>query len=1045
MVSSLFAYSQQGIPFIKNYSIEDYKSEDYTASGQNWSIVQDSFGFIYAANTGGIIQYDGVSWTVIAGTENIPCNNLVLGQDNIIYAGMYDSFGYLEPDSIGRLHYVSLNSLVPDSLRDYLYPLDIAAIDDKIFFVTPGQLFIYHDGSFEILNAEVGFYHCFKVKNNFYIWDAHVGIKEYLDGELKVVRHNAIPPYKSVNVMLPIEGNGTESFQILIGTDGEGLYIMDEDTVVHIESELEKIIDRPYIYCGYLLPDNNFIFGIKGNGAFIVNERGEILNKINIQSGLHNQTVYDFELDRQNGLWMGMGYGISRIEPAAPLTIFDYRHFIQGSVYDISRYNGILYLATDEGIYYLDEENPTNTLRKFENLGGSRISQAWHLLTAGDMLLLASTDGIFEINKTEFNRVSDLPGYYIQQSLTDENRFYVGTGSGLFTIYKKSGDWILEDTIIEHHIVKSILETYKNTVWASFYDVFRINFDAVTQEVLSIDTFDAADGLPEVMYGSKLYFLDDKLRIGTSDGLFYFDEEKNKFFPDSSFGAHLITRNADPVPLVEDNAGNKWTQVHGTVIKISKDKSGVITLDSLFSLRIPKTQIWSLYPEEDGIMWIGADDGLYRYDDAITRNYNQSFNTFIRKVTISNDSVVFNGVYFTEENKGDKISRRISLIQPEILKVSIPYKLNDITFNFAATSFDDESRNMYQYYLGGYDDPNDDWHEKTFKRYSNIPEGSYKFHVRGKNVYGTLGEEAVYEFTIAIPWAKSNLAYFIYVLVLGGLLFLIVKLYTARLKAANIVLEMKVGERTYALQEEVIVRKKAEEHKEKLLIELEKVNQELKHFAYVVAHDLKSPLRGIGALAEWLNTDYKDKFDEKGKEMIMLLNTRVDRVHFLIEGILEYSTIGKEAQDKTMIDLNDLLPEIIDLLVPDESISISIQEGMPSVLCIRTQVIQLFQNLLSNAIKFMDKPKGQIDIRFEEKGNNWEFNIADNGPGIDKRYHEKIFQIFQTLKAKDEYESTGIGLAVVSKVLLNMGGKIWVESKLGKGTTFYFTISKNYT
>ncbi len=223
---------------------------------------------------------------------------------------------------------------------------------------------------------------------------------------------------------------------------------------------------------------------------------------------------------------------------------------------------------------------------------------------------------------------------------------------------------------------------------------------------------------------------------------------------------------------------------------------------------------------------------------------------------------------------------------------------------------------------------------------------------------------------------------------------------------------------------------------------LARTNSELKDFAYSVSHDLKAPLRGINRLAQWLVEDYADAFDDQGKNMIELLVGRVHRMENLIDGILHYSRIGRIINQHERIPLNTLVRDIIDSLAPPETIEIIIDAHLPEVVCDATRITQVFQNLISNAISYMDKPEGKIRIGARDDGDAWTFSVADNGPGIDPKHHERIFQIFQTLTPCDEQESTGIGLALVNKIVELHGGTVWVESVPGEGSTFSFTLPK---
>lgn len=228
--------------------------------------------------------------------------------------------------------------------------------------------------------------------------------------------------------------------------------------------------------------------------------------------------------------------------------------------------------------------------------------------------------------------------------------------------------------------------------------------------------------------------------------------------------------------------------------------------------------------------------------------------------------------------------------------------------------------------------------------------------------------------------------------------------------------------------------------------ELETTNKELRNFAYIVSHDLKAPLRGISQLSTWLIQDYGEALPQEGKELLDLLIDRVKRMDRLIDGILAYSRAGRPSETVEEIDLNLLLSEIVKSLMPPASIQVIYDNSLPILHGNTTQIAQVFQNLLSNAIKFMDKPEGRIRVGCAEDGEYWRFWIADNGPGIEVQHHERIFQIFQTLRGTSgESENSGVGLSIVKKVIETHGGKIWVESTPGAGSTFWFTLPKQRT
>lgn len=237
-------------------------------------------------------------------------------------------------------------------------------------------------------------------------------------------------------------------------------------------------------------------------------------------------------------------------------------------------------------------------------------------------------------------------------------------------------------------------------------------------------------------------------------------------------------------------------------------------------------------------------------------------------------------------------------------------------------------------------------------------------------------------------------------------------------------------------------RKRAEERQNQLLKELENINKELNDFAYIVSHDLKAPLRGIGSLATWIATDYADTFDQQGKEQLDLLLGRVNRMHKLIEGILQYSRTGRTSEEKVEVNLSDLVKQVIDFLSLPRTIKVTFEHELPTIACERIRIGQVFQNLIGNAAKFMGKPEGEIRIGCVVDGGCYRFSVSDNGPGIEEKHFDRIFQMFQTLLSRDQFESTGVGLALVKKIVEMYGGRVWVESRVGQGSTFFFTLPK---
>lgn len=230
---------------------------------------------------------------------------------------------------------------------------------------------------------------------------------------------------------------------------------------------------------------------------------------------------------------------------------------------------------------------------------------------------------------------------------------------------------------------------------------------------------------------------------------------------------------------------------------------------------------------------------------------------------------------------------------------------------------------------------------------------------------------------------------------------------------------------------------KINKQKDTLLRKLKLQNQELNDYTHMVSHDLRSPLQSIYFLTTLIEEDYKGVLNNVGKEHLLLIRENVEKIDTLVKGILEYSTIDRIENEKYDLNLDTIVNEII---INTKKTEYIIPNKLPIIKGNRSRIEQLFSHLIENAIKFNDKEKSIIEIGFTEETNFWKFYIKDNGKGIEKQFFDKIFIAFQ--KLENDYKSTGIGLAIVKKIVESFKGKIWVKSELNVGSTFYFSIKK---
>lgn len=247
------------------------------------------------------------------------------------------------------------------------------------------------------------------------------------------------------------------------------------------------------------------------------------------------------------------------------------------------------------------------------------------------------------------------------------------------------------------------------------------------------------------------------------------------------------------------------------------------------------------------------------------------------------------------------------------------------------------------------------------------------------------------------------------------------------------------------LREEIAKRRRLEENLKDRVQALEMKTKELEDFTFIVSHDLKEPLRGIASFSQFVLEDYADRLDEKGRGYLLTIRKGAERMKRLIDDLLALSKVTRIEVPFQLNRASEIIEEAVKPLkhsIDEKDIELTIPQDLPTIYCDKVRMIQVFENLLSNAIKFMDKENPKIEIGYQDKVDHDQFYIRDNGMGIEKQYHDKIFGMFERLHRREDYDGTGAGLHIVKKIIEMHRGKIWVESEKGIGSTFYFTLPK---
>ncbi len=464
----------------------------------------------------------------------------------------------------------------------------------------------------------------------------------------------------------------------------------------------------------------------------------------------------------------------------------------------------------------------------------------------------------------------------------------------------------------------------------------------------------------------------------------------------------VIILDSNGVFLDANNAALK-------LFEIEKDQLGTLNLSEL----VPEEERIKLKPNRIKVMQNG---GLSTFVSKVITPTGKT-----RVVEVSSSAIVKDNVYVGSRDVVRDITDKVKIRQAQELSEKKLHLIIDTALDAVVTM--NEEGNIIEWNKNA---------ERIFGYEASVVVGNklsefiipHKYreaHERGMKHYFATGEGPVLNSRIEITAIDKNEREFPIELSITPL---------------------KQGEHIFfsAFIRDITERKEIEAQKERLLAEIEGVNQELRDFAYIISHDLKAPLRSIGSLSDWLIQDYTDVLDVQGKDLLKLLKGRIGRMYGLIEGVLQYSKIGRLKDEREKVDINVLLNEVIDLLDPPKSCRINLDTNMPIVSYDKTRLQQVFQNLLSNAIKFLDKPKSSIKVIYSKDSMFHIFTIQDNGSGIEEKHFDKIFKIFQTLKTKDRFESTGIGLSIVKRIVELNGGAITVWSKEGEGSSFSFTI-----
>ena len=778
----------------------NFSPKIYSAADQNWAVLQDNRGIMYFANNRGILEYDGVNWNLIDVSDGGTVRSLAKDSNGRIYAGAVDEFGYIAPDSLGQMRYISLISLLGDEYQYFGDVWNTYATNDGIIFQTYDYIFVYSGDSIQVRKPLTQFKETYYLNQSLYVRQEEVGLTRYKDGDFILVDGGKQFANMQIYGMVPLD-----SATILLATTSE-LYRYDYSESVknkipftRFKTAADSYFNKNDIFSVIPLKNSLFSVGTWGGGVVVIDNKGNVREFLDKGSGLEDDIIYNQYIDDRNNLWLALSHGISRVEIQSPLTIFDDRSGLTGSIQSINRFNNTIYVATLAGLFYLSPPDVTEKERPSRVPAFKMIEdisfECWDLLKyenkGEELLLVVTNDAIMEVDKK--NKVAKLPLDYIPydlyQSKLVPSRIYIGLESGLASIYRKKGKWIDEGRIkdIDENITQ-MTEDIVGNLWMGTPDegIIKLNIltlDGDRMEEIKISKYDTTSGLPG---GPAITSqITGPLVVATSEGLYKFNQVENRFKPDTTYGTKFADGSHFIHRISEYKDKGIWMITYTKNPKQAEDEFQACYLKQLPDgsykwvtepfIRITEEILYSIFIDDDQVAWLGGT-GLYRFELQNDKDFEQDYPSLIRKVTLGADSLIFGGTNFDEEGQS-------TLVQPASLVYTLSYRFNSLIFDYAAQSGEDESFLRFSYYLEGFDQKWSDWTNLTKKEYTNLREGSYTFHVKAKNVYDHEGEESTFSFTVLPPWYRTILAYIGYVVFFVAFVYTVVKVYTRQLRA----------------------------------------------------------------------------------------------------------------------------------------------------------------------------------------------------------------------------------------------------------------------
>ncbi len=748
-----------GVPQITNYSKQEYRG-----GTQNWSIAQDSSGFIYFANNDGLLCYNGVNWDLTRISTTSPLRSVFVDSKNSLYVGLINDFGLVQREEPNAPEFTSFKKLLPDSISDFDDIWRIHETSGEIVFQSYKYLFLYKNGKIQVLKPENSFYSTAVLDSSLLMQEPGIGAFELVNGMKNKV--TAWEQHKEKNIRTVLE---TSDHKILVGTESHGIFVLHNDNVSEWDTPANNFVIKNRLYCASSIGDKYLVFGTILNGVIITDNEGNIVKNLNKENGLQNNTVLNLFVDSSENLWLGLDNGIDFIELSSPLSFIGNKKI--GAGYSCRVFQGKLYLGTNQGLYVCDfdesGENPN-----FE-LVQNTVGQVWSLDEFDGELICGHNLGTFRVEGSNAVQISSEEGAWKYMRLNNNSNFLIGGHyNGLVLLKKENGKWRFNNKISGFdESSRYICQDNNNNIWIGHggKGIYKLRLNRELNAIESVFHYTEKQGLPSNT-GNILFQFGSGIFVSTVSGNYKYDNDLNKFLPSAElnnlFGEYGKIKTLSEGPnnefwfISENEAGLLRRNEDLTYTRITSPFRG---LNEKFV-----NEFEFIFPYNDKNIFLGSEDGFIHYSPVITKLYNKNYRSYISKIELSYlDSVIY---IYGSKTKGE---------------FQFPFRKNSFRFNFSATFFENNKPLEFSYFLEGFSDEWSVWSTDTYRDFTTLHEGEYTFALKAKNIYGVESEPAYFSFRILPPWHKSVTAYIAYVLLLFLIAFITSRYILYRIKRSQ--------------------------------------------------------------------------------------------------------------------------------------------------------------------------------------------------------------------------------------------------------------------